>query len=49
MTADERSRFVLGFARVLYVNGQSTEQTVGAAERLGRALGLRATIVPRWG
>jgi uncharacterized membrane protein YjjP (DUF1212 family) len=49
MTADERSRLVLGFARVLYVNGQSTEQTVGAAERLARALGLRATIVPRWG
>jgi uncharacterized membrane protein YjjP (DUF1212 family) len=49
MTADERSRLVLVFARVLYVNVQSTEQTVGAAERLARALGLRATIVPRWG
>jgi uncharacterized membrane protein YjjP (DUF1212 family) len=49
MTADERSRLVLGFARVLYVNGQATEQTVGAAERLARALGLRATIMPRWG
>jgi uncharacterized membrane protein YjjP (DUF1212 family) len=49
MTADERPRLVLGFARVLYVNGQATEQTVGAAERLARALGLRATVVPRWG
>jgi uncharacterized membrane protein YjjP (DUF1212 family) len=48
MTADERSRLVLAFARVLYVNGQATEQTVSAAERLARALGLRATIVPRW-
>ena len=28
MTADERSRLVLSFARVLYVNGQATEQTV---------------------
>jgi uncharacterized membrane protein YjjP (DUF1212 family) len=49
MTADERSRLVLAFARVLYVNGQATEQTMSAAERLARALGLRATIVPRWG
>src|SRR5258708_4840760 len=49
MTTDERSRLVLAFARVLYVNGQATEQTMSAAERLARALGLRAPIVPRWG
>ena len=51
MTADERerSRLVLDFARVLYVNGQATEQTVSAAERLARALGLRASLIPRWG
>jgi len=40
---------MLAFARVLYVNGQATEQTVGAAEELGRSLGLRAKITPRWG
>lgn len=49
MTADERSRLILAFARVLYVNGQATQQTVSAAERLARALGLGATILPRWG
>jgi uncharacterized membrane protein YjjP (DUF1212 family) len=49
MTADERARLVLAFARVLYVNGQATEQTVSASERLGRALGLRATVTPLWG
>jgi uncharacterized membrane protein YjjP (DUF1212 family) len=49
MTADQRAKLVLAFARVLYVNGQATEQTVDAAERLGRALGLSATIMPRWG
>jgi uncharacterized membrane protein YjjP (DUF1212 family) len=49
MTADERAELVLAFARVLYVNGQATEQTVSAAERFGRALGLPATIMPRWG
>ena len=49
MTANERVRLVLASARVLYVNGQATEQMVSAAERLARALGLHATIVPRWG
>jgi uncharacterized membrane protein YjjP (DUF1212 family) len=49
MTSDAPSNLVLVFGRVLYVNGQTTEQTVAAAERLGRALGLRARIVARWG
>jgi|SRR5262245_16049940 len=49
MTSDDRSNLVLSFARTLFVNGQATEQTVSAAERLGRALGLRARIMPRWG
>jgi uncharacterized membrane protein YjjB (DUF3815 family) len=45
----ERSNLVLSFARVLHVNGQSTNETVAAAERLSDSLGLRATIIPRWG
>jgi len=49
MTLAQRSSLVLAFARVLYVNGQATEQTVAAPERLGRTLGLRAKIMPRWG
>jgi uncharacterized membrane protein YjjP (DUF1212 family) len=49
MTAHERADLVLAFAKTLYVNGQATEQMVDAAERLGRALGLRTTIIPRWG
>jgi hypothetical protein len=49
MTADQRANLVLAFAKTLYVNGQATEQTVDAAKRLGRALGLRTTIIPRWG
>src|SRR2546426_122499 len=49
MTLQERSELVLSFARVLHVNGQSTEETMAAAERLGNALGLRAAIIPRWG
>jgi uncharacterized membrane protein YjjP (DUF1212 family) len=49
MTLEERVDLVLAVARVLFVNGQSTEQTLAAAERLGDALGLHAKIIPRWG
>ena len=49
MTFDERCNLVLTFARTLFVNGQATDQTVAAAERLGRALGLRANVMARWG
>jgi uncharacterized membrane protein YjjP (DUF1212 family) len=49
MTLEERSNLVLAVARVLYVNSQSTHQTLGAAERLSNCLGFRATILPHWG
>ena len=49
MALRERSDLILTFAKVLFANGQATDQTVGAAERLGRRLGLRAMIIPRWG
>jgi uncharacterized membrane protein YjjP (DUF1212 family) len=49
MTREERSNLVLSLARVLYVNGESTHQTLQAAERLSNCLGFRATILPRWG
>jgi len=49
MSLEERANLVLAFARVLYVNGQSTDKAVASAERFGRALGLRARVMPRWG
>src|SRR5713226_9616444 len=49
MKLEERSNLVLAFARVLYVNGQSTDQTLATAERFGDTLGLRAKVMPRWG
>jgi uncharacterized membrane protein YjjP (DUF1212 family) len=49
MTDDERGNLVLSFARTLFVNGQATDQTVAAADRLARAVGLRAQIAARWG
>jgi uncharacterized membrane protein YjjP (DUF1212 family) len=52
MSESERAgqiRLVLAFAQVLHANGQSADETVAAAERLGNSLGLRARIIPRWG
>jgi uncharacterized membrane protein YjjP (DUF1212 family) len=49
MNLKERSDLVLSFARVLHVNGQSTDETLAAAEQLGNKLDLRARIIPRWG
>jgi uncharacterized membrane protein YjjP (DUF1212 family) len=36
-------------ARLLFVNGQTTERTVTASERLAEELGFRASLFPRWG
>ncbi|HEY1978663.1 MAG TPA: threonine/serine exporter family protein [Xanthobacteraceae bacterium] len=49
MTLEERSTLILAFVRVLFANGQSTDQTLSAAERLGIALGLDVEIMPHWG
>ena len=49
MTLEERCNLVLAFARVLYVNGQATDETLDAAERLANTLALRAQVMPRWG
>jgi uncharacterized membrane protein YjjP (DUF1212 family) len=49
MISDERCNLVLTFARILFINGQATDQTVAAAERLGRTLGLRTNVMARWG
>src|SRR5262249_59058962 len=45
----EAANVAVACARVLYINGQSTDETLAAAERLGGALGLRAILIPRWG
>jgi uncharacterized membrane protein YjjP (DUF1212 family) len=49
MTREECSCAVLAFARVLFINGESTQQTLDAAERLGNCLGFRVRTFPRWG
>ncbi len=48
MTLEDRSALILTAARVLFTNGQTTDQTLNAAERFGEILGLRATIIPGW-
>jgi len=49
MTLRDQSDVVLAFARVLFINGQATDNIVAMAERLGHALGLHAKLMPRWG
>jgi uncharacterized membrane protein YjjP (DUF1212 family) len=49
MRQDECSDLILNFARVLYVNGESTDRTLAAAERLSRCMGFPATIFAHWG
>src|SRR5215469_3373229 len=49
LTQEERSNLVLAFARVLYVNGESTQKTLSTAEHVSNCLGLRATMFPHWG
>jgi len=49
MTPKEYSNLILAVARVLYINGESTHQTLEAAERVSNYLGIRATIFPHWG
>jgi uncharacterized membrane protein YjjP (DUF1212 family) len=44
----ERLDLVLAYARVLHVNGQSTNQTLAAAERLSKGVGVGATIIADW-
>lgn len=36
-------------ATLLFAHGQTTERTVTAAERLGRALGVTFKVLPYWG
>ena len=49
MNLEEQSEVVLTLGQALDVNGQSTNDTLAATERLSNSLGLRATIVPSWG
>lgn len=49
MSSRERAQLVLAMAKVLFENGQSTDQMLLTAARLASALKLSATIMARWG
>jgi len=49
MTVREHAELILAFARVLYVNGESTEETIATTKQLADASGLSAALLPRWG
>jgi uncharacterized membrane protein YjjP (DUF1212 family) len=46
---EDQSNLVLAFARVLYINGDSTRQMLEATDRMSKCLELRTIIFPRWG
>jgi len=48
-TLEDRAALVLEAARILFVNGQATDQVVIAAGRAAATLGFSATLIPRWG
>src|SRR5512133_2949826 len=49
MNLEEQSDVVLTVGQALHVNGQSTDDTLAAIERLSNSLGLSAKIFPSWG
>jgi uncharacterized membrane protein YjjP (DUF1212 family) len=49
MTLQKHFELILAFARVLFVNGQSTERIVAAVDQLAQRLGLQVEVMPRWG
>ncbi len=49
MTSEARDNTILAVVRTLYVNGQATAQMLDAGERLGQAMGLKVTLIVRWG
>jgi uncharacterized membrane protein YjjP (DUF1212 family) len=50
-TADARAvlDLVLASAKLLFVNGQSTQRMAVAVEQLSDRIGIRASVFPRWG
>ncbi len=48
MSLKERSNLVLALVRVLFVNGQSTDQILAAAGRFGQTLGATAGSATWW-
>jgi uncharacterized membrane protein YjjP (DUF1212 family) len=44
-----RTELILTVAKILFENGQSTDQMIAVTARLAEALDLSATIIPRWG
>src|SRR5258706_9977938 len=48
-TLEDHANLILSCAKVLYENGQATEEIVSSASQLGRTLGINAKLMPRWG
>jgi hypothetical protein len=48
MKLQKQFQLILALARVLFVNGQSTERFVAAVKQLAKTLGLFVEVMPRW-
>lgn len=49
LTREAALETVAQAAALLFANGQTTERVAGAAQRLGRALGVPVSLYPHWG
>ena len=48
MPVEQGPELVMRFAEVLHANGESTDDTLSAADQLGKRLRLCASLVPAW-
>ena len=46
---ERQARIILAFAKVLFINGQTTTQVIHETEKIARALQLKALLMARWG
>ena len=50
MNREEQAHLILAFAKVLFINGQTTTQILATTELLGKTLQINAKLMPpRWG
>lgn len=46
---EQQAKMILAFAKVLFVNGQTTTQVIRETKRIAHKLDLQVLLIPRWG
>lgn len=49
MPLGQQAEIILAFAKVLFINGQTTTQVIREAKKIAKVLHLHILLVPRWG